>query len=174
MGRPPLKHDAPAGLTTTEVARQLGCSPSYVRKLLRQGYFPVLRDGAGSYRFHPRDVAEVAHKLGRVVKTDGQRAARIYRFFLEPGFKPTRQAIARIVIETSEHPDVVLAFWEKFQAGVGTEVDPSRREIERLEREYDEQIAVMDEELRRRRRSAPPSPGDAVDCEESQRSRTGA
>jgi excisionase family DNA binding protein len=173
MGRPPLKHDAPAGLTTTEVARQLGCSPSYVRKLLRQGYFPVLRDGTGNYRFHPRDVAEVAHKLGRVVKTDGQRAARIYRFFLEPGFKPTRQALAQIVVETSEHPDVVIAFWEKFQAGLGIDADPSGRDIERLGREYDEQIAAMDEELKRRRRSGSPSPGDATDRDEPRSSRTG-
>ena len=154
MARPPLKHDEQNGLTTTEVAKQLGCSPSYVRKLLAQGYFPKLKDGSGVYRFNPHNVAEVARKIGRAVKTDGQTAARIYGYFLAPGFKPTSEAIGRIVFETGEHPDLVHAMWEKFKTGVGAPaIEAEAKEMERLAREYDEQIAAMDEELARKRRA---------------------
>jgi hypothetical protein len=37
--------------------------------------------------------------------------------------------LARIVIETSEHPDVVIAFWDKFRAGLGPDADPSAQSI---------------------------------------------
>jgi excisionase family DNA binding protein len=163
MARPPLKHDEQNGLTTTEVAKQLGCSPSYVRKLLEKGYFPKLKDGSGVYRFNPHNVAEVARKLGRVVKTDGATAAKIYGYFLTPGFKPTNEAIGRIVFETGEHPDLVRAMWEKYKIGVGSaDTDDETREMERLAREYDEQIAAMDEELARKRRAVfiPADPHD--------------
>lgn len=154
MARPPLKHDEDNGLTTTKVAKLLGCSPSYVRKLLAQGYFPKLKDGSGVYRFNPHNVAEVARKLGRVVTTDGQTAAAVYRHFLAPGFKPTSEAVGRIVVDTGEHPDSVFALWEKFKAGFGSPMaDAETKELERLAREYDEQIAAMDEDLARRRRA---------------------
>jgi excisionase family DNA binding protein len=142
-------------LTTTDVAKQLGISPSYVRKLLERGYLPKLKDGSGVYRFNPHNVAEVARKIGRAVRTDGATAAKIYGYFLTPGFRPTREAIARIVCETGEHPDLVHALWEKYKAGVGAAgsgSDAEAKEIDRLAREYDEQIAAMDEELVRKRR----------------------
>jgi excisionase family DNA binding protein len=163
MARPPLKHDERNGLTTTEVAKKLGCSPSYVRKLLEKGYFPKLKDGSGVYRFNEHNVAEVARKLGRVAKTDGATAAKVYGYFLAPGFKPTNEAIGRIVFETGEHPDLVRALWEKYKIGVGAPTtDQDTREMERLAREYDEQIAAMDEELARRRRAVfiPDDPPD--------------
>ena len=163
MARPPLKHDERNGLTTTEVAKKLGCSPSYVRKLLEKGYFPKLKDGSGVYRFNEHNVAEVARKLGRVAKTDGATAAKVYGYFLAPGFKPTNEAIGRIVFETGEHPDLVRALWEKYKIGVGAPTtDHDTREMERLAREYDEQIAAMDEELDRRRRAVflPEDPPD--------------
>jgi hypothetical protein len=119
----------------------------------------------GIYRFRPHEVAEVARKLGRVTKTDGQTAARVYRHFLAPGFKPTNEAIGLIVVDTGEHPDLVLALWEKFKAGAGSQVpDAEAKEMERLAREYDEQIAAMDEELARKRRGAfiPGDPRDEV------------
>lgn len=154
MARPPLKHDEQNGLTTTEVAKQLGCSPSYVRKLLAQGYFPKLKDGSGVYRFNPKNVAEVARKIGRCVQTDGATAAKIYGYFLEPGFRGLHKEIGRVVHETGEHPDTVLALWEKFLRGAGSpEKDEETREMDRIAREYDEQIAVMDAELVRKRRS---------------------
>jgi excisionase family DNA binding protein len=155
MPRPPLKSRAASGLTSTEVAKQLGCSPSYVRKLQGQGYFPKVKDGSGVYRFNPHDVAEVARKLGRVVKTDGEVAALVYGYFLEPGFQPTPKQIARVVHETKQHPDVILALWDRFKAGVGSPAnDAEEREVDRISREYDEQIAAMDEELVRKRRAA--------------------
>ncbi len=119
-------------------------------------------DRNGVYRFDPHEVAEVARKLGRVVQTDGERAARVYAYFIAPGFKPTTQAIGRIVVETREHPDVVLALWEKFKAGAGSAPDADAREVDRIAREYDEQIAAMDEELSRKRRAAF-IPGDPRD-----------
>ena len=152
------------GLTRTEVAAQLGYSPSNVRRLQKAGLLPLRKDRNGIYRFRPHEVAEVARKLGRVAKTDGQTAARVYRHFLAPGFKPTNEAIGLIVVDTGEHPDLVLALWEKFKAGAGSAVpDAEAKEMDRLAREYDEQIAAMDEELARKRRGAfiPGDPRDA-------------
>jgi hypothetical protein len=152
MPRPRLdrQHE---GLTRTEVAVQLRCSTSNVRRLQKEGLLSRRMDRNGVYRFDPHEVAEVARKLGRVVQTDGERAARVYAHFIAAGFKPTTQAIGRIV-ETREHPDVVLALWEKFKAGAGSRAEADGREVDRLAREYDEQIAAMDEELVRRRRAA--------------------
>jgi hypothetical protein len=154
MSRPRIERRS-EGLTRTEVAAQLRCSTSNVRRLQREGLLPQRKDRDGIYRFHPYEVAEVARKLGRVVQTDGERVARLYAYFIAPGFKLTRQTLANIVVETREHPDVVLACWEKFQAGPGTDAsDAEAREMERLSREYDEQIAAMDQDLARRRRAA--------------------
>jgi hypothetical protein len=149
------------GLTSGDVAKQLRCSRSNVDRLRKCGLLPGRLDRAGVFRYQPHAVAEAAKKLGRAVRTDGERAARVYAFFLAPGFKPTSQAFAQIVVDTREHPDVVLALWEKFTAGAGTKNDGSR-DVDRLEREYDEQIAAMDRELERRRRAAF-IPGDPAD-----------
>jgi DNA-binding transcriptional MerR regulator len=150
------------GLTRTEVAAQLGYSPSNVRRLQKAGLLPLRKDRNGIYRFRPHEVAEVARKLGRIAKTDGQTAAPIYGYFLTPGFKPTSEAIGRVVFETGEHPDLVRALWEKFKEGVGAPASEEAKEIDRLSREYDEQIAAMDEELAQKRRSAF-IPGDPRD-----------
>jgi hypothetical protein len=166
MPRPRLKRRE-EGLTRTEVAQQLHCHPSNVRRLQRDGLLPRRKDRDGIYRFHPHEVAEVARKLGRAMRTDGKTAATIYGHFLAPGFVPTNEAIARIVFATGEHPDLVRALWETFKTGVGTpkKDDEQKREMDRLEREYDEQIAAMDLDLARRRRAAF-LPGDASDDNE--------
>lgn len=146
----PRADQSERGLTSGEVARQLRCSRSNVDRLRKSGLLPGRLDRAGVYRYQPQAVADAAQRLGRVVRTDGERAARVYGFFLQPGFKPTRQAIAQIVVETREHPDVVLSLWEKFNAGTGSEVDEDARAVDQIKREYDEQIAAMDRELERR------------------------
>jgi hypothetical protein len=113
---------------------------------------PRKKDGSGVYRFHSHDLVEAARKLGRVVQTDGERVAQIYAYFVVPGFRLTRQVLGRIVVETREHPDMVLALWAKYRAGSG-EPDEGAREIERLSREYDEKIAAQDKELAQKRRA---------------------
>jgi DNA-binding transcriptional MerR regulator len=152
MPRPRLdrQHE---GLTRSEVAAQLRCSASNVRRLQRAGLLPQHKDRSGIYRFQPHDVAEVARKLKRVVRTDGETAGTIYGYFLAPEFRATPKQLARIVHETRQHPDVVLALWEKFKAGAGSPATADA-DIARVAREYDEQIAAMDEELARKRRVA--------------------
>jgi hypothetical protein len=141
------------GLTRAEVAAQLGYSTSNVRRLQKAGMLPLRKDRDGIYRFRPHEVAEVARKLGRIVKTDGEVAGTVYGYFLAPGFRGTPKQFARIVHETKQHPDVVVALWEKFKAGAGGSEDTDA-DVDRLEHEYDEQIKAMDEELARRRRAA--------------------
>src|SRR5579883_2192859 len=70
MPRPRLdrQHE---GLTRTEVAEQLGCSPSNIRRLQRDGVLPRRKDRNGIYRFLPQEVAAVAKERGRPVKTKG-------------------------------------------------------------------------------------------------------
>src|SRR5580704_10880512 len=171
-GRPgrPRAQFADHGLTSGEVAKQLGCSRSNVDRLRKTGSLPGRPDRAGQYRYQPAAVAEVARKLRRALHTDAERAAQVYARFLVPGFKPTREAIARIVVETREHPDTVLALWEKFSRGA-PHVDEGSAEVERIAHEYDEQIAAMDRELDRRRRAAfiPGDPSDNSDGPPSSR-----
>jgi predicted nucleic acid-binding protein len=124
-----------------------------VRRLQQAGVLPQHKDRNGIYRFQPHDVAEVARKLKRVVRTDGETAGTIYGYFLAPEFRATPKQLARIVHETRQHPDVVLALWEKFKAGAGSPATADA-DIARVAREYDEQIAAMDEELARKRRVA--------------------
>ncbi len=151
------------GLTRAEVAAQLGYSLSNVRRLQKAGLLPLRKDRDGIYRFRPHEVAEVARKLGRIVKTDGEVAGTIYGYFLARDFRATPKQIARIVHETKQHPDVVLALWEKCKAGAGSsEGAADAQEVDRIQREYDEQIAAMDEELARKRRGAF-IPGDPRD-----------
>jgi hypothetical protein len=134
-----------------------------VRRLQEAGVLPRRKDGSGVYRFYPQEVAEVARKLGRVVQTDGKLAAKVYGYFLEKGFRGTPEQIGRIVHETEQTPRVVLDLWQQFKAGAGSPLaEEQAREIERLAREYDEQIAAMDEELERKRRGAF-IPGDPRD-----------
>ncbi|HEY1693089.1 MAG TPA: helix-turn-helix domain-containing protein [Polyangiaceae bacterium] len=149
------------GLTSGEVAKQLGCSRSNVDRLRKTGSLPGRPDRAGQYRYQPAAVAEVARKLRRALHTDAERAAQVYARFLSQGFKPTPEAIARIVVETREHPDTVLALWDKFTRGA-PRIDEGSAEVARIAHEYDEQIAAMDRELARRRRAAF-IPGDGDD-----------
>jgi hypothetical protein len=140
------------GLTRAEIAAQLGYSLSNVRRLQKAGLLPLRKDRDGIYRFRPHEVAEVAHKLGRDIKTDGEVAGTIYGYFLAPGFKATPKQLAQIVHETKQHPDVVVALWHKFKAGAGSSNGSDSEEFARLSREYEEQIAAMDDELARKRR----------------------
>ena len=96
MSRPRLdrQHE---GLTRTEVAAQLRCSTSNVRRLQKDGVLPLRKDRNGIYRFHPHEVTEVARKLGRVVKTSGKIAASIYGHFLVRGFRGTPEELGRVV-----------------------------------------------------------------------------
>jgi DNA-binding transcriptional MerR regulator len=167
-GRPRTQY-ADHGLTSGEVAKQLGCSRSNVDRLRKTGALPGRTDRAGQYRYQPAAVAEVARKLRRALHTDAERAVQVYTRFLAPGFKPTPEAIARVVVQTHEHPDTVLALWDKFTRGA-PRVETSE-DVARIAHEYDEQIAAMDDELARRRRAAF-IPGDAEDGPPSSR-RTG-
>ncbi len=57
----------------------------------------------------------------------------------------------------------MYALWHKFRIGAGSpEADEEAKEMERLAREYDEQIAAMDAELTRKRRAVF-IPGDSGD-----------
>lgn len=153
MPRPRLdrQHE---GLTRTEVAAQLGCSPSNIRRLQRDGVLPRRKDRNGIYRFLPQEVAAVAKERGRPVKTKGATAAMVYRYFLQPGFRGTPEDFGRIVLETGEEPCLVRALWAEFRLGGGTPIEQQEqvREIERIAHEYDEQIKVMDEDLVVRKR----------------------
>jgi len=159
-GRPgrPRQKFADKGLTSGEVMKQLACSRSNVTRLRENGMLPGHPDRAGQYRYQPAAVAEVARKLRRALHTDAERAAQVYAVFLTPDFKPTPEAIARIVVATREHPDTVLALWDKYTRGAPRVEKPD--EIKRISSEYDEQIAAMDRDLARRRRAAF-IPGDA-------------
>jgi excisionase family DNA binding protein len=152
MARPSLD-DKNLGLTTSEVAKQLRCSTSYVRVLVRRGYFPPLKDGGGNFRFHPHDVVDVARKLGRAVETDGEIEAKVYGYFLRPGFEATPKAIAQIVHETKVKSDIVIALYAKYKMGVGAaDAQQAVREAERIEQEFDEQIAALERDLAHRTR----------------------
>jgi transcriptional regulator with XRE-family HTH domain len=154
MSRPRLDHRA-EGLTRPQVAKQLRVSPSYVRKLQAKGYLSRVTDGNGVYRITPHEVSELARKLGRDVETDGEIAARVYGYFLDPAFRAKPEQLARVVHETRQHPDVVLSLLEKFRTGAGP--NPGEREeaedFDRLAREYEEQIKALDTELARKRRA---------------------
>jgi hypothetical protein len=65
---------------------------------------------------------------------------------------------------------VVRELLAQFKMGAGSpsEAQEEAREMERLAREYDEQIAAMDEELARKRRGEF-IPGDAIDDEAKKR-----
>ena len=152
-GRPgrPRAQDADHGLTSGEVAKQLGCSSQQRR--------PPSQDRAPSRAERPARVSTAINRppSPRSRASSGARCTRMRsarrrstRDFLAPGFKPTPEAIARIVVETREHPDTVLALWDKFTRGAPRR---SGRGLERIAREYDEQIAAMDEDLARRRRA---------------------
>ena len=89
------------------------------------------------------------------MQTDGKVAAQIYGYFLTPGFRGTEEQFGRVVLETEQLPRVVRELWAQFKMGAGTTAaaEEETREMDRLAREYDEQIAAMDEELVRKRRA---------------------
>jgi hypothetical protein len=161
-GRPRAEY-ANQGLTSGEVAKQLNCSRSNVDRLRKCGRLSARLDGSGAWRYQPQTVAAAGQELGRPIQTDGKVAARIYGYFLTPGFRGTEEQIGRIVLETEQLPRVVREFWAQFKMGGGTTAaaDEEAREMERLSHEYDEQIAAMDEELARKRIVF--IPGDAHD-----------
>jgi len=158
------------GLTSGEVAKQLNCSRSNVDRLRKCGLLPGRLDRSGAWRYQPHAVAEAGRKLGRPMQTDGKIAARIYKYFLAPGFRGTPEQIGRIVLETEQPPRVVRELLAQFKMGAGTpaEAEEQGREVERIAREYDEQIKAMDEELARKRRGAF-IPGDPHDDEKKPR-----
>jgi hypothetical protein len=82
---------------------------------------------------------------GIVLHTPGENVSRVYEHFMARGFRPTHEAIGRIVVDTHEHPDTVAWLYNKFMAGVGSVTEAS------VERHYDEQIRALDAELERRR-----------------------
>ncbi len=157
MGRPGfIRRDE--GLTRSEIAKQLGVSYTLVRRWHEEGKLAYRRDRDGYFRSSPQDVAELARKLGRSRALDGKTIARIYAHFEAPGFEFNSKSVARIVIETEQPPDEVLALWRRYN-----NPDPeaaleasrrSEREAERLARlgsEYDEQIAALNERFATRR-----------------------
>lgn len=151
----PRADEKEKGLTSGQVAKQLKCCRSNVDRLRKCGQLPGRKDRSGNWRYRPYAVAEAARKLGRDVLTDGETAGRIYGYFLTPGFHGTPKELGRIVHETKTHPDLVLALWQKFRLGANVAAANDQvHEIDRLAREYDEQIAIMDQELARKRRAA--------------------
>jgi hypothetical protein len=177
-GRPgrPRAENADEGLTSGEVAKQLNCSRSNVDRLRKCGQLPGRLDRSGAWRYQPTAVAEAGRKLGRPAQTDGKIAAKIYAYFLAPGFRGTPEQMGRIVLETEQPPKVVRELLEQFRMGAGTpsEEREEAREMDRLAREYDEQIAAMDEELALKRRGAfiPGDPRDAAQARGSRRTGT--
>lgn len=159
MGRPRLIRRG-EGLTRTEIAKQLKCSYSNVRRWHEEGLLPSHKDRDGNWRSTPSDVVDFARKVGRTVATDGETIARIYERFMEPCFKLTNESIARIVVETRQHPDLVVALWHKYNNAAPVAPTPAARDIDRISREYDEQIAAMDEQFARRRRASSFIAGD--------------
>jgi excisionase family DNA binding protein len=156
-GRPgrPRAEDAALGLTTGEVAKQLNCSRGNVDRLRKARRLPSRRDGSGKFRFQPADVAAVGKTLGRQTRDRGAIAQKVYGHFLKPGFRGTPEQVGLIVHDTGEDPRLVRELWAEFRMGGGmaTEQQEQEREIERIAREYDEQIKAMDEDLIRRRRA---------------------
>jgi excisionase family DNA binding protein len=134
------------GLTTGEVAKQLSCSRGNVDRLRKARRLPSRRDGSGKFRFQPADVAAVAKTLGRPSRDRGAIAQKVYGHFLKPGFRGTPEQVGLIVHDTGEDPRLVRELWAEFRMGGGMA-------IERIAREYDEQIKAMDEDLIRRRRA---------------------
>jgi hypothetical protein len=169
-GRPRAEH-AKEGLTSGEVAKQLNCSRSNVDRLRKCGRLQARLDGSGAWRYPPKAVAAAGEELGRPMQTDGKVAARIYRYFLTPGFRGTEEQFGRIVLETEQSPRVVRELWAEFKMGSGTTSAraEAKRELERLTHEYDEQIAAMDENLARKRRAVflPGEAGEAGDDDEN-------
>jgi hypothetical protein len=150
-GRPRAEHAA-LGLTSGEVAKQLGCSRGNVDRLRKCGRLAARRDGAGKWRYRPSDVAETARSLGRPARTSGAVAAKLYRYFSEPGFRGSPDQFSRIVQETEEDPDVVVMLWNKFRAGAGSpEAEQEARAVARANSEYAAEIAAMNEDRRQRR-----------------------
>lgn len=127
------------GLTRGQVARRLGFSVSYVRKLERQGRLRGRKD-PDVMRFDAHAVAELAIRLGRRSAGDQDRRRQIaYEHFVAPGFEPTVEAIGRIVIATGgEAPETVLAWWSKYKRGAGL-LDDIRDERE--QRRHEAQLA---------------------------------
>lgn len=166
-GRPgrPRAEDADKGLTTGEVAKQLHCSRGNVDRLRKAHRLPARRDGSGKFRFQPADVAAVAKTLGRTSHDRGAIAQKVYSHFLKPDFRATPEDLGRIVLETGEEPRVIRDLLAEFRmgAGVSPEQQEEEREIDRLSREYDEQIKAMDEALVRKRRAVFIPAGDARD-----------
>jgi hypothetical protein len=169
MARPSVRESA-RGLTSGEVAKQLGYSRSNVDRLRKCGLLPGRLDRSGVWRYPPLAVAAAAEKLGRTPKSDGRTASRIYAYFLKPGFRGTPEEFARIVHETEQSPRVVRELWAEFKMGSGTmsAQAEAKRELERLTHEYDEQIAAMDENLARKRRAVflPGEAGETGDDED--------
>jgi excisionase family DNA binding protein len=133
------------GLTRTQAAKLLRITVSMVRKLQADGVLRSTIDEGGVHRIRPTDVARYARRRGVELELPTSTCARVYEHFLAPGFRPTREAFARIVVATGEDPDVVLSLYEKFLNG------PSMPDESLISRQYDEQIRAMDAELERRR-----------------------
>jgi hypothetical protein len=115
-----------------------------VRRWQERGALAFFRDADGTYRAHPRDVEDFARKNGLNYRPADDTASAAYAHVMAPDFKPTREAIARIVIETQQHPDIVALLWKTFSAPVKSR---AQEEMERIAGEYDEQIAAMDAHL---------------------------
>lgn len=166
MGRPGfIRRDE--GLTRSEIAKQLGVSYTLVRRWHEEGKLAYRRDRDGYFRSSPEDVAELARKLRRSRALDGKTIARIYAHFEAPGFEFNSKSVARIVIDTEQPPDEVLALWRRYnnpdpEAALEAERRAEREagSIARLHHEYDEQIAAMEERFGKRRSRAAFIPGE--------------
>lgn len=150
-GRPgrPRSQYAEQGLTTGEVADQLGYSRSNIDRLRHKGDLPAKLDRNGTFRFKQATVEDYARRKRRPLKNDETKTFAVYKRFLDPEFKPTPENYARVAVETETPPSRVDELWLQFLRGA----PKVQTEVDRLHIVYDEQIAAMngDREERRRR-----------------------
>lgn len=131
-----------------EAARMLKSSRDNVRRLDRIGVLKTGRtDRNGTFTYDRREIEELARRRSVRTKPGGEMAAIVFRMFA------MHRKFHEIVIETQLDPDTVLDLWRRYQAGFRY-ADGEQKELDetRAQREHDEQMRAMDEELERRRR----------------------
>lgn len=104
------------------------------------------KDRLGHYWFDRQEVEALARKRGLQLTASGELAARVFAMI------KGKHTFEDIVIQTTQHPDVITALWKRYYAGFRGEA-PTNENDERARREHEEQMREMDREIERRRRS---------------------
>lgn len=141
-------------VTRREAAVILGCSPDNVRRMERNGQLHSQPDRNGTSKLDRLEVEARAAERGRKPKISGPLTARVFRMF------KAKVSFADICIETEQDADTILRLWRQYTDGFEAaeeRVDDEaaareeRARREREQREYDEEVRALDEELERRR-----------------------